>query len=252
MRILLIEPDEKEGSLIKQKLGLSCFSVDWTRSGHEGLNLSRKNNYDLVLCEFTLPDSSGRSVSIELRTRRKHTPIIIISGNTNATAKVDCLNGGADDYITKPFYFEELQARIRAILRRPAPLTPDTLKIDNVELNSLTHNVTRGKENIYLTRKEFQLLEYFMRNSGMVLSRTQIMDHVWDIHADIFSNTIETHILNLRRKIDFPPHSKLIHTIPGRGYKFGVNITLQYQNKLIKNTIQLNGKSLIKLGPQSI
>jgi DNA-binding winged helix-turn-helix (wHTH) protein len=91
-----------------------------------------------------------------------------------------------------------------------------------------------------------------MRNSGMVLSRTQIMDHVWDIHADIFSNTIETHILNLRRKVDFEPYQKLIHTIPGRGYKFGINITLQYQNKLIKNAIPLNDKTLIKLRPQSI
>jgi two-component system, OmpR family, response regulator len=222
MRLLLIEPDQNESSFLKRSLSAASFSVDTANTGQDGSYLARTNDYDLIVCEFLLPDRSGIEVCRELRLKRKHTPFIILSSLSEMITKVECLNGGADDYVTKPFYFEEILARIRAILRRPQLVAHTTIKIADLELDSVRHMVKRAGRTVYLTRKEFELLEHLMRNQGIVLSRGHIMEHVWDIHADIFSNTIETHILNLRRKVDYIPYQKLIHTIPGRGYKLEV------------------------------
>ena len=219
MRLLLIEPDQTSSSVLKRSLSAASFTIDVATTGQEGSYLARTNDYDLIICEFLLPDRTGIDVCKELRSKRKHTPFIILSSLGETITKVECLNGGADDYVTKPFYFEEILARVRAILRRPQMLTHTTIKIADLELNSMRHTIKRAGQSVYLTRKEFELLEYLMKNQGIVLSRGHIMEHVWDIHADIFSNTIETHILNLRRKIDFVPNQKFIHTIPGRGYK---------------------------------
>jgi DNA-binding response OmpR family regulator len=219
MRLLLIEPDQGESSVLKRSLSAASFTIDVATTGQEGSYLARTNDYDLIICEFLLPDRTGIDVCKELRSKRKHTPFIILSSLGETITKVECLNGGADDYVTKPFYFEEILARVRAILRRPQTITHATMKIADLELNSVRHTIKRAGQSVYLTRKEFELLEYLMKNQGIVLSRGHIMEHVWDIHADIFSNTIETHILNLRRKIDFVPNQKFIHTIPGRGYK---------------------------------
>lgn len=219
MRLLLIEPDKTISAYLKRSLTTASFSIDTADTGPEGSYLARTNDYDLIISEFHLPDRSGIDICKELKIKQKHTPFIIISSLSETVTKVQCLNGGADDYVTKPFYFEELLARIRAILRRPKMFAHSVLKVGDLELDSLRHIVKRGGKPIYLTRKEFELLEYFLRNQTVVLSRGHIMEHVWDIHADIFSNTIETHILNLRRKIDYIPERKLIHTIPGRGYK---------------------------------
>ena len=202
MRILLIEPDERQASFIKQGLRSACFTIDVATSGTQGSYLARTNEYAAIISEFRLPDKAGSEVCKELRHKQKSTPILIISTMSDSVTKVECLNSGADDYITKPFYFEEFLARI-----------------DDLELNSSKHSIKRGSRSITLTKKEFELLEYMMKNPDLVLSRGQIMENVWDIHADIFSNTIETHILNLRRKINFLGTKKLIQTIPGRGYK---------------------------------
>jgi DNA-binding response OmpR family regulator len=133
--------------------------------------------------------------------------------------KVDLLNSGADDYLTKPYSFDELMARIRALMRRPRDMDGDTIAIDDLVIDVRRQIVKRGGKGIYLTRKEFMLLEYLMRNIGAVLSRAMIMEHVWDMTNDPFSNTIESHILSLRKKVDTIPERKLIHTVTGRGYK---------------------------------
>lgn len=219
MRILLIEPDERQASFIKQGLRSACFTIDVATSGTQGSYLARTNEYAAIISEFRLPDKAGSEVCKELRHKQKSTPILIISTMSDSVTKVECLNSGADDYITKPFYFEEFLARLRAILRRPKIIEQQTIIINDLELNSSKHIIKRGSRIITLTKKEFELLEYMMKNPDIVLSRGQIMEHVWDIHADIFSNTIETHILNLRRKINFLGTKKLIQTIPGRGYK---------------------------------
>ena len=143
----------------------------------------------------------------------------MISGTSDVLHKVDGLNNGIDDYIVKPFFFEELLARINAILRRSPSSHNAVLQFDNLSLDTNTQKVTRGGVSIYLTRKEFALLEYLLKNAGTVVTRGAIMEHVWDTKLDLFSNTIETHILNLRKKIDIPRYKKLIHNVAGRGYK---------------------------------
>lgn len=143
----------------------------------------------------------------------------MLSVKSETLTKVDILNIGADDYLTKPYSFEELLARVKALLRRPKQIEDEVLKVDDLILDVRKHLVKRGKREIYLTRKQFMLLEYLMKNQGMVVSRGIIMEHVWDMNADLFSNTIETHISTLRRKIDSPKDRKLIYTISGRGYK---------------------------------
>jgi DNA-binding response OmpR family regulator len=143
-----------------------------------------------------------------------------LSVKSETSNKVAFLNAGADDYLTKPFSFEELIARIRALLRRPQEIQSDILEIGGLELDSKRHIVKRDGEEIYLTRKEFLLLEYLMKNQGTVLSRGMILEHVWDMNADPFSNTIETHIMTLRKKLDHERQSRLIQTVPGIGYKF--------------------------------
>ncbi len=219
MHILIVEPDINHATLLKQNFKAACFSVDVCETYKDASYRARTTELDLIVCEFKLSDSSGIALCEELRQKQKHVPMIIMSERNDFMTRIQCLNAGADDFITKPFYFEELLAHVRAILRRPKSLVRPILQIDDLQLDTVRHKVFRGHDDIYLTRKEFELLEYLMKNEGAVLTRGQILEHVWDIHADIFSNTIETHILNLRRKVDFIPHRKLIHTIPGRGYK---------------------------------
>ena len=219
MHILIVEPDTNNATFLQQNLKAACYSVDVCTNYTNASFQARTTDFDLIICEFKLPDGLGTMLCEDLRQKQKHTPVIIMSELTDFMTRIKCLDAGADDFILKPFYFEELLAHIRAILRRPKSLNHPTLKIDDLELDTIKHKVFRGKKDIYLTRKEFELLEYLLKNEGIVLSRGQILEHVWDIHADIFSNTIETHILNLRRKVDFIPHRKLIHTVPGRGYK---------------------------------
>lgn len=219
MRILLVEDDEPLLEFLKLRLQSEGFSVDAEKDGNKGSFLARTNNYDVIILDYVLPKKSGAKICQEVRTRGTTTPIIIISVQTEVPTRIELLNIGADDYVIKPFPFEELLARIRAVLRRPMQLKEEILTIDDLILDSTRFNVERAGRKIKLTKKEFALLEYLLRHKGAVLSRGTIMEHVWDIQGDLFSNTIETHILNLRKKLYRPGGAKLIHTISGRGYK---------------------------------
>ena len=181
--------------------------------------MARTNDYDLILLDNMLPKKTGLEVCAEGRSRGKNMPIIMLTVQDEIPTKVSLLNAGADDYVTKPFSFEELSARIRAVLRRPQASLVEILNIKDLEINFNTHLVSRAGREIYLTKKEYELLIYLGRNQGRTVSRGMILEHVWDINADPFSNTLETHMLNLRRKVDSKFPLKLIHTIPGRGYK---------------------------------
>jgi DNA-binding response OmpR family regulator len=219
MRVLLVEDEPQIAEFIKKSLRAEYFAVDVASDGEKGLYLGRIHDYDLIILDNMLPKKKGIDVCRELRAHGKTTPILILSVKTETNQKVQLLNAGADDYLMKPFSFEELLARMRALLRRSPHVEGDILKIDNLELDSGKHTVTRGGKEVYLTRKEFMLLQYLLRNLGSVLSRGMIMEHVWDMNADPFSNTIESHILSLRKKINFGNNKKLITTVPGRGYK---------------------------------
>jgi DNA-binding response OmpR family regulator len=219
MKILVVEDEKGIRDSIKASLEAEYFSVDVAEDGEAGSILARSNDYDLIVLDYILPKKLGLEICREIRTRQKAVPIIILSVISEPHKKVNLLNSGADDYLTKPFSFEELLARIRALLRRPQEIKSEILKIDDLVLNTTQHVVTLNGKEVYLTRKEFELLEYLMRNQGKVLSRGLLMEHVWDMNADPFSNTIETHILNLRRKIDLDAENKLIHTLPGSGYR---------------------------------
>lgn len=223
MRILTIEDDKDTQSFLKERLEGRCFAVDVADDGISGLKLAKTNDYDVILLDYSLPGKDGVSVCKEIRTQinkdKTHVPIIMISVNTDSSFKIEGLNTGADDYIGKPFFFDELLARIQAILRRPLVHQDHVFKIDDLILDSNKQQVTRGGLSVYLTRKEFALLEYLMRNSGSVVSRGSITEHVWDMNIDPFSNTIEMHILNLRKKIKRAHRPELIHSLPGRGYK---------------------------------
>lgn len=219
MRILIIEDNKEIIDFLKVSLETECFIVDTVEDGERGSFLARTNDYDLIILDNILPKKMGVQVCKEIRESGKIVPIIILSVKSETTTKVELLNAGADDYLIKPFSLEELLARMRALLRRPKQIESEILQIDNLTLDTRKHVVKRGKKEIYLTRKEFILLEYFMKNQGSVLSRGMIMEHVWDMNADPFSNTIESHILSLRRKVCLNKKRKFIQTVPGRGYK---------------------------------
>lgn len=221
MRILIVEDDKDLVEYLKSGLEAENFSVDTAEDGEKGSFVARTNNYDLIILDYNLPKKSGYQICKEIRDDKKNVPILMLSINSEVNDKVELLNIGADDYLAKPFSFEELVARIKALLRRPKEIKSKILAIDDLILDIEGQTVKREKDEIYLTRKEFSLLEYLMKNQGKVLSRTTIMENVWDMNADPFSNTVETHILNLRKKIDRNIGSKLICTVPGRGYKIG-------------------------------
>ena len=219
MRILLIEDEKELRESLKKSLEAECFNIDTASDGERGSYLARTNDYDLILLDNMLPKKTGLEVCAEVRSRGKNMPIIMLTVQDEIPTKVSLLNAGADDYVTKPFSFEELSARIRAVLRRPQASLVEILNIKDLEINFNTHLVSRAGREIYLTKKEYELLIYLGRNQGRTVSRGMILEHVWDINADPFSNTLETHMLNLRRKVDAKFPLKLIHTIPGRGYK---------------------------------
>jgi len=219
MRILIIEDEQEIIEFLKKSFESECFIVDTAMDGAEGSYLARTNKYDLIILDNLMPKKNGLEVCKEIRGEEITTPIIMLSVQSESSTKVDLLKAGADDYLTKPFSFEELLARTRALLRRPTKTEYSILEIGDLKLDTPRHLAIRGKKEIYLTRKEFMLLEYLMQNRGAVMSRGMIMEHVWDMNADPFSNTIESHIVSLRKKIDAENKPKIIHTVPGRGYK---------------------------------
>lgn len=221
MRMLIVEDDPDILNALQNGFEQASFAVDGSEIGEEGSYLARTNSYDIILLDNVLPKKDGFQICQEIRASGKEIPIIMLSVKTGVALKTGILNMGADDYITKPFFFEEVLARVRAILRRPPTIKPTILKILDLTLDPSTQRVIRNKREIYLTRKEFSLLEYMMGNVGKVLSREMILEHVWNRESDPFSNTIEAHILNLRKKVD-TGKKKMIKTLPGRGYKLEI------------------------------
>ncbi len=219
MKILLVEDDESISKVLKNGLETELFAVDVATDGEEGSSMARSNDYDLIILDVSLPKKNGQEVLADIRAKGKTVPVLILSIESETDLKVKLLDGGADDYLNKPFSFKELMARIRALLRRPNKIEAEVLSVDDLKLNTKTHVVARGGKEIHLTRKEFMLLELLMHYKGDVLSRGMINEHVWDNEADPFSKTIESHILSLRRKISINGKNKLIETVSGRGYK---------------------------------
>ncbi len=223
MRILLVEDEQQIADFLSMSLEAESFAVDVANNGIRGAELAFANNYDLIILDNQLPGKNGLEICKETRAHGKKCPIIMLSVLGETNMKVDLLNAGADDYLIKPFSLQELLARIRALLRRPRSLETNILAVDDLVLDSERHMVKRGKKEMVLTRKEFGLLRFLMKNEGTALTRGMIMEHVWDMKADPYSNTIESHMVTLRKKIDHKQRRKLIHTVPGIGYKLGVN-----------------------------
>lgn len=221
MKILIIEDDISIRNVLRLSLESKGFAIDEAENGEIGSYLARTNIYDAILLDNVLPKKMGGHVCKEIREAGKMTPILVLSGKQEVLTKVQLLNSGADDYITKPFSFEELLARISSVLRRPAELKQSKVNFKDYEINFSSQTISKNKKEIYLTRKEFSLLEYLVNNKNIVVSRGQILEHVWDMSLDPFSNTIETHIMNLRKKIKDTRRS-IIESIPGRGYKFNL------------------------------
>lgn len=218
MRILIVEDEKKIADFIKRGLKEEGYAVDVAYDGEEGLFLANTNDYDLILLDLMLPKVDGLTVCRKLKAANIPTPVIMLTAKNSVKDTVVGLDSGADDYLTKPFAFEELLARIRAILRKKDSHAPTKLVIADLELDLLTHKVTRGGTEIELTTKEYSLLEYLMRTKDSIVTRTMISEHVWDIDFDTFTNVIDVYINYLRNKIDSGFKTKLIHTVRGRGY----------------------------------
>lgn len=221
MKILIIEDDVDISSFIKDNLTEDTYSVEIAKDGPDGSFLARTNYYDVIIMDYSLPSKDGVSVCEEIRSSGVETPIIFLTVHTEVKKKVKALEKGADDYMTKPFSIEELKARIQALVRRPRKIESPILIVGDLVLDTQKRTVRRGSTSIYLTRKTYDLLEYLMRNKGTVLSRGSIMEYVWNSDGDPFSNTIEAHILNLRKKINIKGKKDILKNIPGRGYIMG-------------------------------
>lgn len=222
MRVLVVEDDRSISNFLRTTLEQEHFAVDVADDGERGSYLAKTNEYDVIILDNITPKKHGLSVCGEIRMAGKQTPILSLSVQSDLATKVALLNAGADDYLTKPFSTHELMARVRAILRRPKQIVRETLSIGDLTIHTRTHIVTRGASRPVLTRKEFMLLEYLVRNQNAAVSRSELLEHVWDMEADPFSNTIEAHIFTLRKKVECAGKQKLIHTVPGVGYKVAV------------------------------
>ena len=218
MRVLVIEDETKVGSFIKRALEEESYAVDLCEDGAKGLDMALATDYDLLVIDVMLPSMSGLDVVKNVRHERIHTPVLILSAQSQIDQRVKGLDAGADDYLTKPFAIDELLARVRALLRRGATDSPGILQVDDLLLNPATRDVTRGGQRIELTLKEYALLEYLMRHAGRVLTRPMISEHVWNQDFDTFTNVIDVYVNYLRNKIDRGRTKKLIHTIRGSGY----------------------------------
>ena len=218
MRILVVEDDKKVAGFIKKGLEEESYAVDVAYDGEDGLHFGSEGQYDLIILDIMLPKIDGLEILSQLRDQGKDTPILLLTAKDAVDDKVAGLNKGADDYLTKPFAFSELLARVRVLLRRGKAEVKTTLMISDLTLDLVSHKVNRGGDEIELTGKEYGLLEYFMRNQEKVLTRTMIAEHVWDYNFDTFTNVIDVYINHLRKKIDKGRESKLLHTLRGVGY----------------------------------
>lgn len=223
MRILVIEDEHRIANTIKKGLEQERYAVDVSYSGTEGYDLASSEDYDLLILDVMLPGMDGLTICSQLRKNDIHTPILLLTAKGQMHDKVAGLDLGADDYLTKPFAFEEFLARIRALSRRPKAALTAILSLDDLELDTKQFTIKRAGTLIQLSSKEFALLEYLLRHQNKVLTKEQIINHVWNYDSDILPNTIEVYMRNLRNKIEkpFPDKNKLIVTVRGFGYKIG-------------------------------
>ena len=217
MRLLLVEDEKNVASFIKRGLEEESYTVDIAEGGPEGFSMATSHLYDLAIVDIMLPGFNGIELCKRLREKGIKLPILLLTAIDSVESKVEGLESGADDYLTKPFAFSELLARVKALLRRSSD-TAGELSMDDLRIDLIARRVFRGNREITLTPKEFSLLEYFLRNKGNVLSRTEIIENVWGYNFDPTTNIVDVHIKFLREKVDTGFHKKLIHTVRGAGY----------------------------------
>ena len=221
MRLLLIEDDRKAARLLAKGLQEEGFVVDVAPTGEDGEEKAAVNEYDLIVLDWVLPGKDGLAVCRALRAGATSTPILMLTARDSVADRVSGLSTGADDYLTKPFAFAELLARIRALLRRSRVAQPAVLRVADLTLDPATRRVTRGDGPVILTPREYAILEALMRNAGEVVSRTRLTERVWDDATEVLDNLLDVHVSHLRNKIDHGASVPLIHTIRGVGYRLG-------------------------------
>jgi two-component system, OmpR family, response regulator len=221
MKILLVEDEERLARTIKKGLEMERFIVDIAHRGDEGYDLAATQEYDLIILDRMLPGMEGLEICQALRKENITTPILMLTARSTTIDKVTGLDGGADDYLAKPFEFIELLARIRSLIRRPPLIAKNILRVEDLIVDTHSYEVRRGKELLRLTQREFALLLYLMQHENRIVTKDQIIQHVWEYDADILPNTVEAYIRHLRQKVDEPFHQrkKLIHTVRGFGYQ---------------------------------
>ena len=218
MRILVVEDEKELLKIIGERLKDEGFEADLVRDGMRGLNFAESLDYDCIILDIMLPTIDGFSILRKLRARKINTPILILTAKDTTKDKVSGLDSGADDYITKPFSFEELIARVKVLLRRKSGEKETILFVSDLTLDLITREVFRGNRLIELTSKEFAILEYLLRNKGIILTKSQIVNHVWNYEFEYKSNLVEVYIRYLRKKLEDNSENKLIHTVSGEGY----------------------------------
>jgi DNA-binding response OmpR family regulator len=222
MRILLVEDEDKVAKVVTRALQEERLAVDLARNGNEGLDLAVSNPYDLVILDLMLPDLDGTELIRRLRRSNTEVPVLVLTARDAVSDKIRNFEAGADDYLTKPFAFAELVVRAKALLRRGPVPRANVLRVADLELDRITHQVKRAGVGIKLTAKEYALLEYLALHAGRVLSRTMIIEHVWDQSFEGLTNIVDVYVRHLREKVDEPFEPKLIRTIRGAGYALGI------------------------------
>ncbi|CAN5199610.1 response regulator transcription factor [soil metagenome] len=221
MRILVVEDEHKIAQSIKKGLEQENYVVDIVFDGQQGYDYAVSEEYDAIILDRMLPGMEGVEIVTKLREKQIHTPVLLLTARGQVEDRVDGLDSGADDYLVKPFAFTELIARIRALVRRPKQQLSASLQLGDLTLNTTTFTVMRSGVAIQLSNKEFSLLEYLMRHPNRVITKEQIISHVWNYDADVLPNSVEVYIKHLRNKIDKPFSHPLIYTVRGFGYKIG-------------------------------
>ncbi|PIR84046.1 DNA-binding response regulator [Candidatus Kaiserbacteria bacterium CG10_big_fil_rev_8_21_14_0_10_51_14] len=221
MKVLLIEDEEKLAEALKRGLELEGYTTDIISDGKKGLTRIslHRNDYDIVILDLMLPSMDGYEICKEMRARDVTVPILVLTARAETDTKVQLLLSGADDYLVKPFSFAELSARLQALLRRPSESLPEVLRLGDIELNPATRRVMHEGRELPLTLKEFGLLEYFMRHPNTVVNREDLLSHLWDFNYVGFSNVVDVHIKNLRRKLDAKNGDRILETVRGIGYR---------------------------------
>lgn len=222
MRILVVEDEERLARGITRGLEREGYAVDYITDGEEAQKriILYQKEYDLIILDLMLPNKDGLEICQNIRSEGVTAPVLILTAKSAIDEKVTLFDSGADDYVVKPFSFKELVARVNALLRRPNEAVPTKLQVANIILDTATHNVYIDEKEVPMTLKEFRLLEYFMRHPNQVLSREDILDHMWDFNFDSFSNVVDVHVKNLRKKLKHGTKKQHLETVRGVGYRF--------------------------------